>query len=107
MKHKISAGILLYRKRRNKREVFLVHPGGPYNAKKDLGYWSIPKGEPDNNEDLIDTAIREVLEEIGVKVRNKNDLKYIAEVTQKAGKIVHCFLYEYKETKKLQFIVTL
>jgi len=94
--NKLSAGILPYRKRTNNLEVFLVHPGGPYNANKDLGYWSIPKGEPDDNEDLIDTAIREVSEEIGLRIENKDDLKYVGSIKQKSGKVVHCWLFEFK-----------
>src|SRR5690606_25475058 len=99
--NKLSAGILPYRKRNNNLEVFLVHPGGPYNANKDLGYWSIPKGEPDDNEDLIDTAIREVSEEIGLRIENKDDLKYVGSIKQKSGKVVHCFLYEYKDDSEI------
>lgn len=65
---KKSAGILLYRKTGRSFEVFLVHPGGPYWAKKDAGAWSIPKGEFDDNEDALSAAKREFEEETGIKI---------------------------------------
>ena len=60
-----SAGILLYRLAGDSPEALLVHPGGPLWTKKDLGAWSIPKGEPDDGEDLRDCALRELGEELG------------------------------------------
>lgn len=60
--HKLSAGILLYRRRNGDLEVFLVHPGGPYWWKKDLGAWSIPKGEYVAGEDPLAAAKREFQE---------------------------------------------
>jgi predicted NUDIX family NTP pyrophosphohydrolase len=65
---KISAGILLFRRRPSGLEVMLVHPGGPFWAKKDLGAWSIPKGLVDEGEDLLAAAKREFLEETGIAV---------------------------------------
>jgi predicted NUDIX family NTP pyrophosphohydrolase len=65
---KVSAGILLFRRRPAGLEVMLVHPGGPFWAKKDLGAWSIPKGLVDENEDLLAAAKREFLEETGMAV---------------------------------------
>lgn len=65
---KVSAGLLLYRRRGGKVEVFLVHPGGPLWAKKDLAAWSIPKGEVDGDEDLFACARREFAEETGISV---------------------------------------
>ena len=62
---KQSAGLLLYRFREGTLEVFLVHPGGPFWAKKDLGVWSIPKGEMDEGEELLEAARREFEEETG------------------------------------------
>jgi predicted NUDIX family NTP pyrophosphohydrolase len=62
---KRSAGILLYRGRTGEAEVLLVHPGGPYWAKKDLGAWSIPKGEYEEDEDPRACALREFEEELG------------------------------------------
>jgi predicted NUDIX family NTP pyrophosphohydrolase len=61
----VSAGLLLYRRRGSQREVFLVHPGGPYWAKKDDGAWSVPKGLVDPNEDELGCARREFGEETG------------------------------------------
>jgi predicted NUDIX family NTP pyrophosphohydrolase len=63
---KRSAGIVLYRDRAGAPEVLLVHPGGPFWAKKDLGVWSIPKGEYDEGEDPRACALREFEEELGV-----------------------------------------
>jgi predicted NUDIX family NTP pyrophosphohydrolase len=65
---KISAGILLFRRAPAGMEVMLVHPGGPFWAKKDAGAWSIPKGLADTVEDLLEAAKREFLEETGMTV---------------------------------------
>lgn len=66
---KKSAGLLIYRFNENKEtEVLLVHPGGPFFIKKDLGVWSIPKGEYDDNEDAFTVAKREFEEETGNKI---------------------------------------
>jgi predicted NUDIX family NTP pyrophosphohydrolase len=65
---KLSAGILLFRRRPSGVEVMLVHPGGPFWAKKDAGAWSIPKGLADEGEDLLAAAKREFLEETGIAV---------------------------------------
>lgn len=62
---KLSAGILLYRRRNEMLQVFLVHPGGPFWWKKDLGAWSIPKGEYERGDDPIAAARREFQEETG------------------------------------------
>jgi predicted NUDIX family NTP pyrophosphohydrolase len=61
----VSAGLLVYRLREREIEVLLVHPGGPFWARKDLGAWSIPKGEAEAHEDLLECARRELLEETG------------------------------------------
>ena len=62
---KVSAGVALFRQRPAGVEVLLVHPGGPFWAKKDLGAWTIPKGLVDEGEDLLAAAKREFLEETG------------------------------------------
>src|SRR5689334_7827656 len=62
---KLSGGILLYRHKNNVVEVMLVHPGGPFWAKKNKGAWSIPKGEY-NDEEPLDAAKREFQEELGL-----------------------------------------
>jgi predicted NUDIX family NTP pyrophosphohydrolase len=68
---KTSAGILLFRRRPAGMEVMLVHPGGPFWAKKDAGSWSIPKGLADEGEDLLAAAKREFLEETGMSVEGE------------------------------------
>jgi predicted NUDIX family NTP pyrophosphohydrolase len=68
---KISAGILLFRRRPAGAEVMLVHPGGPFWAKKDAGSWSIPKGLADEGEDLLAAAKREFLEETGAAIEGE------------------------------------
>ncbi len=78
--------------------VLVAHPGGPYFAKKDAGYWSIPKGEPEKDEtDLLEVARREFEEEIGLKPPAKLDPKVIFwpldTITQKGGKVVHAWAF--------------
>jgi len=68
MAKKTSAGIVLYRIRSDVLEVFLVHPGGPFWAKKDAGAWSIPKGEFEEGVDPLETAKREFHEETGTLI---------------------------------------
>jgi predicted NUDIX family NTP pyrophosphohydrolase len=83
----------MYRRRPAGLEVLLVHPGGPWWANKDAGAWSIPKGEPTADEDLLDTARREFHEETGVPVGDATLLP-LGEVKQKAGKVVHAWAFE-------------
>ena len=83
-----SAGILLYR-RRDGIEVLLVHPGGPFWRKKDLGAWSIPKGEYVQGEDPLAVAKREFEEETGASVTG--DVLALGEVVQRGGKRVTAF----------------
>jgi len=89
---KLSAGLLLYRVREGILEVFLVHPGGPFWAKKDLGAWSIPKGEIDEGEDPLEAARREFEEETGF--RPGGMFRELAPVRQRSGKIVHAWAVE-------------
>lgn len=70
-------------------EVLLVHPGGPFWSKKDLGAWSIPKGEVEEDEGLLEGAIREVREETGILV--EGNFLALTPVRQKAGKIIHAW----------------
>ncbi len=72
--------------------MFLVHPGGPFWAKKDLGAWSIPKGEPSSGEDLLAAAKREFHEETGLAVGGV--FRGLAPVRQPGGKIVHAWAVE-------------
>ena len=81
-----SAGLLLYRRRNGSAEVFLVHPGGPFWAKKDLGAWSIPKGEYTEGEDPLSAARREFEEETGFPA--PQNCLALGEVKQAGGKIV-------------------
>jgi predicted NUDIX family NTP pyrophosphohydrolase len=87
-----SAGILLYRRVGEVLEVLLVHPGGPYWAKKDEGAWSIPKGEIDEGEEPVACALRELGEELGsdlgLRVEGLTDL---GSIRQKGGKTVLCW----------------
>ena len=66
MKPVISAGLLMYKINQGVLEVLLGHPGGPYYVDRDEGVWSIPKGQAETNETLLDTAIREFAEETGL-----------------------------------------
>lgn len=91
---KQSAGILAYRSVNGVIQVFLVHPGGPFWKNKDLGAWSIPKGEYDDTEEPLAAAKREFLEETGIEV-NWNDEESIAlqPVKLKSGKTVHAWAF--------------
>jgi predicted NUDIX family NTP pyrophosphohydrolase len=89
MAKKESAGILMYRLHDSTLEVFLVHPGGPYWAKKDLGAWSIPKGELDKGEDRLKAAKREFQEETGFLPAGS--FVALTPVKQPGGKIVHAW----------------
>lgn len=84
-----SAGLLLYRRRGPTVEVLLVHPGGPFWCNKDLGAWSIPKGEVAPGEDLLGVARRELREELGVDV--DGDFLPLSPVRQAGGKLVHAW----------------
>ena len=94
MAGKRSAGILLHRRRADgAREVLLVHPGGPFWAKKDAGVWSIPKGEYDDAEDARAAALREFAEELGTAAPD-GDLVALGEVRQRSGKTVVAWALE-------------
>lgn len=91
-----SAGILLFRRTGEAVvEVLLVHPGGPYWAKKDLGAWSIPKGLVEEGEGPLQCALRELEEELGSPFSfPAGELIELGSVRQKAGKVVHCWAVE-------------
>ena len=89
---RLSAGLLMYRIKDGVLQVLLAHPGGPFFAKKDEGAWSIPKGEPDADEDLFITAQREFEEETGVKPTGP--FLPLKPIQQKGGKIVHAWAFE-------------
>jgi predicted NUDIX family NTP pyrophosphohydrolase len=84
-----SAGLLVYRRTGTELEVFLVHPGGPYWARKDLGAWSIPKGEISADEDPLLAAHREFAEETGSAVDGPTIA--LGEIRQTSGKRVHAW----------------
>jgi predicted NUDIX family NTP pyrophosphohydrolase len=87
-----SAGILMYRRGGDGLEVLLVHPGGPFWAKKDLGAWSIPKGEYSAGEEPLAVALREFEEETGA--RPQGDFQSLGELTQPSRKIVTTWAVE-------------
>ena len=89
---KRSAGLLLYRQTHGSLEVFLVHPGGPFWAKKDLGAWTVPKGEYVDGEEALDAARREFHEETGFDA--PDECMELGEIRQASGKIVTAWAAE-------------
>lgn len=98
MSRKVSAGVLLFRRHDGQLEVLLAHPGGPFFANRDAGHWTIPKGEP-GDDDLVTAAAREFEEETGHSLAAVSrdpaaapwDLGW---VVQASGKRVHCWAVE-------------
>jgi predicted NUDIX family NTP pyrophosphohydrolase len=88
-----SAGILLYRLRDGQPEVLIVHPGGPFWARKDAGAWSIPKGEHSEDEDGQAAALREFEEETGTPLTPAR-LAHLGTVRLKSGKQVAAWAVE-------------
>lgn len=93
MAPKQSAGILVYRRRAGVPDLLLVHPGGPFWARKDDGAWSIPKGEIEEAEDKLSAAQREFEEETGLHLAG--DFVELAPVKQRGGKTVFAFAIEH------------
>ncbi|CAN5911144.1 NUDIX domain-containing protein [soil metagenome] len=89
---KQSAGIVLFRMHKKQLEFFLVHPGGPFFAKKDVGAWSIPKGEFTEEENPLAAAKREFFEETGQKA--EGNFLPLTPIKQKGGKIVSAWAVE-------------
>jgi predicted NUDIX family NTP pyrophosphohydrolase len=89
---KRSAGILLHRRLAEDVEFLLVHPGGPFWAKRDRGAWSIPKGEYTAGEDALVAAVREFEEETGV--RPSGSFLPLGEIVQAGGKNVVAWAVE-------------
>jgi predicted NUDIX family NTP pyrophosphohydrolase len=93
---KRSSGILLYRDRDGTTEFLLVHPGGPYWARKDEGAWSIPKGGIEEDEDSRAAALRELGEELGAGAPDlgAEELVELGSIRQRAGKVVDAWAAE-------------
>jgi predicted NUDIX family NTP pyrophosphohydrolase len=90
---RVSAGILLWRRREDRLEVLLGHPGGPYFAGKDAGHWTVLKGEATADEDLFAVARREFAEETGHAAPDGPSIA-LGEIRQKSGKRVHVWAVE-------------
>lgn len=89
----LSAGLLMFRRKRNGLEVLLVHPGGPFFRNKDDGVWTIPKGEAAPGEDLLTRARIEFEEELGIAAVSETWLE-LGSIKQKGGKVVHAWAFE-------------
>jgi predicted NUDIX family NTP pyrophosphohydrolase len=87
-----SAGLLPWRRRSGRLEVFRVHPGGPFWSNKDAHAWSVAKGEAEPNEDLLSAARREFAEETGLELPGTP--VPLAPVRQASGKLVHVWAVE-------------
>jgi predicted NUDIX family NTP pyrophosphohydrolase len=88
----VSAGILMYRHAEDGLDVLLVHPGGPFWRNRDLGAWSIPKGQLNDGEDPEEAARREFAEELGITATGR--LRPLGQVRQRGGKIVLAYAQE-------------
>ncbi len=82
----------MYRRSAKSIEVLLVHPGGPYWAKKELGVWSIPKGEYAKSEDAFEAAKREFQEETGLMP--EGEFRELSQIKQRGGKTVKAWAFE-------------
>jgi predicted NUDIX family NTP pyrophosphohydrolase len=97
-----SAGILLWRSREGRFEVLLAHQGGPFWVKKDLGHWTIPKGEVEPGEEFVAVARREFAEETGQEAPDQSLIE-LGEITQKSGKLVLGWAVEVSNTYELEW----
>ncbi len=94
----LSAGLLMFRLD-PEFEVYLVHPGGPFFKNKDDGFWTIPKGLIEEDEDPFKAAIREFIEETEIEPDVKKvDYLTLGTIEQKAGKVVHAWAFETERT---------
>jgi predicted NUDIX family NTP pyrophosphohydrolase len=91
---RISAGLLMFRRRKNKLEVLLAHPGGPFHVHKDDGAWTIPKGEAAPEENLLARAQIEFEEEVGFRPESSHGWIELGSIVQKGGKTVHAWAFE-------------
>ena len=90
---KLSAGLLMYRYSEKSLQVLLVHPGGPFFANKNAGWWTIPKGLVDEGEEPVDAARREFAEETSLAMPER-ELLALGDVQQKGGKVVSAWAFE-------------
>jgi predicted NUDIX family NTP pyrophosphohydrolase len=88
----LSAGLVMYRKSGSLSEVYLVHPGGPFWAKKEEGAWTIPKGLIEEGEEKLEAAKREFAEETSISP--SGPFIYLGEIRQKSGKQVYAWAFE-------------
>ena len=86
---KRSAGLLIYKIAKAKLSVLLVHPGGPFWERRDFGAWSVPKGEVEDGEDLLEAAHRELTEETGFTVTGATS--FLGQIRQSGGKRVYAW----------------
>ena len=98
---RVSAGLLAYRIKVDLLEVLLVHPGGPFFSRKDLGAWTIPKGEAAPEEDLLERAKKEFEEELGVPPHG--DFVELGSIKQQGGKTVHAWAVPLDLGEPLEF----
>src|SRR6476659_9675011 len=91
---RISAGLLMFRRRNDAIEVLLAHLGGPLFVRKDDDVWTIPKGEAAPGEDLLTRAQIEFEEEVGFRPKNVRDYIELGSIIQKGGKTVHGWAFE-------------
>ena len=91
MKQNIAAGLLMCRISGGVLQYFLAHPGGPFFINRDAGVWTIPKGIPEKDEELLETARREFLEETGITP--SPPFHYLGTVKQKGGKVVEAWTF--------------
>ncbi len=100
MPSKISAGLMMYHFVEGKLKVFLVHPGGPFFVKKDNGYWGIPKGLVEPEEDLLGAAKREFEEETGITPTGR--FTSLGTVIQKSGKKVYAWSFPVQNSESIK-----
>src|SRR5436309_14761318 len=91
---RISAGLLMFRRTKNKVEVLLAHPGGPFHVHKDNGAWTIATGEAAQGEHLLTRAQTEFEEAVGFRLKNLLDYIELGSIIQKGGRTVHGWAFE-------------
>ena len=100
MPRQVSAGLLMFNESKNGLKVFLVHPGGPFFAKKEDGYWGIPKGLIEENEEILSAAKREFEEETGIKPTGR--LIPLGTVIQSNNKEVNAWAFRTNNDKPIE-----